>query len=468
MPECNKCGQPYEGDDCLQCKTTAGLTMDQLTSGVIITSTTKPGENCAIHLEEVVSRKRYPVALPMCKVGRDPQNDIIITGDNGISRNQFVVIHEDGYFYLMDLGSRNGTLLNGKAINERTTLEDGDYIQASGLRFRFLVSADVAVKSGHTDFIRYLESKQADESATKDVFEPSITIDVVLPDEVRAVLDKAFTGQDEWGKKERQAKEEHKVEREVEREVEQKEDHPVECGEDRAQDQKEDNEQGAEQAMTVQEEATTKTPEFCPKYMQEELARLEKEILTLNGVVQEAKKKIQDCEGRIKMMTVLQKSLLSATGDELVEGCARVLQLMNWRVKRADKDKQELLLNSDSGGLVIVRVSWTSPQAAHVDLGTLVISQVYHWCKQKTEPKGIMIVNTLAGGSVPDSGFSGDLEEYAKHKNVCVITTLQLLYMFRELNQNMENAESFQKSLLTTVGVLQGHGAEAAVTPVAA
>src|SRR5262249_42106816 len=138
------------------------------------------------------------------------------------------------------------------------------------------------------------------------------------------------------------------------------------------------HEEGAEQAMTVQEETSTKASEWCPKYMQDELSRMEKEIQDLNEVMAEAKRKIQDCESRMKIMRSLQKSLLSATGDELVEACIRVLQLMGWRIKRGEKDKQELLLNSDNGGMVITRVAWTNPQAAHVDLGTLVISQVYH------------------------------------------------------------------------------------------
>lgn len=118
--------------------------------------------------------------------------------------------------------------------------------------------------------------------------------------------------------------------------------------------------------------------------------------------------------------------------------------------------------------MVITRVAWTNPQAAHVDLGTLVISQVYHWCKQKTEPKGILIVNSLAGGGSQDGSFGADLAEYARQKNVCVMTTLQLLYMFRDLNQDMEHADVFKQTILSTSGVLTGFGAEATEPAVAA
>jgi pSer/pThr/pTyr-binding forkhead associated (FHA) protein len=458
MPQCSKCGESYTGNDCSLCKTTTGINLSEL--GVIITCLRESDEDMGILLEDADTGKRYPVALPMCRVGRDPQNDIIITGDNGVSRNQFVITHEGGYFYLMDLGSKNGTLLNNRTTNDRTPLQDGDLIQLGQLRLKFVAEEDVAFSGDHNDFLRYLESKP--ESAEGDSYEPAMTMDTVLPEEARLALEKTFKGSKgryTAGGNEMKAEEkQYEMER-------------TEVAEERDDEEMggQDSDEGAEREMTTaQEDTTTSAPGYSPKYMQEEIARLEKEITTLNSVVLEAKKKIQDCESRIKMMVALQKSLLSATGEELVEGCARVLQLMGCRVNRGDKDKHELLLTSETGGLVIAGISWASPQAVHADLGKLVISQVFHWCKQKAEPKGILIVNAHAGGSATDTEFSSEIEEYAKHKNVCVMTTLQLLYMFRELNQNIENADRFQKELFSTVGLLHGFGAEVSETPVAA
>jgi pSer/pThr/pTyr-binding forkhead associated (FHA) protein len=456
MPECNKCGEIYEGDDCVLCKTVTGLDLQQLQGCIIITSSMAPGAESAVYLEDSASQQRFPVPIPMCRVGRDPQNDVIITGDNGVSRNQFVITSEDGYFYLMDLGSKNGTMLNGKSLTERTTLTDGDFIRIGSLTFQFSVDIEQLKAIGHHDFIAYLEAKQASESAMGDMYEPSMTVEAVMPEEARAVLEKVFNSRKPNSKQNYPADQEGQ-------------DYPSEPQSTLSQTEEADYTEGAEQAMTVQEEASTKPVEWCPRYMLDELARMEKEIQDLNDVMHEAKRKIHDCEGRMKLMRSLQKSLLSATGDELVEACIRVLQLIGWRIKRGEKDRQELLLTSDSGGLLIARIAWTNPQTAHVDLGTLVISQVYHWCKQKTEPKGILIVNTLAGGSGPDSTFSPDLAEYAKQKNVCVLSTLQLLYMFSELNHDMENAETFLNSIASTLGVLPGLGSEAALeTPVAA
>ncbi len=459
MPECTKCGEIYEGDDCVLCKTVTGLDLQQLSGGIIITSSLQPGTESAVYLQDSATQQKFPVPIPMCRVGRDPQNDVIVTGDNGVSRNQFVITSEDGYFYLMDLGSKNGTMLNGRSITERTTLTDGDSIMVGSLTFQFSVDVKQLTASGHDAFIRYLEAKQAAESTLGDAYEPSMTVESVLPEEARAALEKVFNARKQEPSSNSRSEPNTQCDSAEQR--------------DGLQHAEEATDEGAQQAMTVQEDLkedpSTKPVEWCPKYMLDELSRMEKEIQNLNDIMHEAKRKIHDCEGRMKLMRSLQKSLLSATGDELVEASIRVLQLIGWKVKRGEKDRQELLLSSDSGTLLIARIAWANPQTAHVDLGTLVISQVYHWCKQKAEPKGILIVNTLAGGSTPDSTFSQDLADYAKQKNVCVMSTLQLLYMFSELNHDMENAETFLESISSTVGLLPGLGAEASLeAPVAA
>lgn len=452
MPQCDKCGQSHDGADCQLCKTTTGIDLAQLAGSPITTSSVSPGESSPVYLEEASTHQRFPIPIPMCRVGRDMQNDIVITGDNGISRNQFVISHEDGYFYLMDLGSKNGTMLNGKGLTERSTLSDGDYVQVGNLRFRFIVAGDVAVDGGHSDFIRYLEAKHSYDTS-KDTYEPAPTLDVDLPDEARSALEKAFTVQ------------EHVMDEKNLLEVEETAAEASETAEDQAYE-----------APKEREEPAVKPQEWCPKYMQEEFSRLEREMANLNDVVSEARRKMQDCESRMRMMRSLTKSLLSATGDELVEACTRVLQMLGWKIKRSEKDRQELLLNSEQGGFVIARVTGTLPKdpkdpkaVQHdVDLGTLAISQVFHWIKQKVEPKGIMIVRPFDGGNGVDSTFSQAVEEYARKKNVCIMTTPQLLYMFRQLNQNVDDAETFKQTILSTVGVLQGYGAESSEPSVAA
>mgnify|MGYP002516930061 CR=1 FL=1 len=62
-------------------------------------------------------------------VGRSDTCDIYID-DTKLSRQHFVIENDDGNIYVMDLQSRNGTMLNGIRINSRQRLSNGDKIMA--------------------------------------------------------------------------------------------------------------------------------------------------------------------------------------------------------------------------------------------------------------------------------------------------------------------------------------------------
>lgn len=62
-------------------------------------------------------------------VGRSDTCDIYID-DSKLSRQHFVIEHDEMNFYIMDLQSRNGTLVNGIRINGRQLLHSGDKITA--------------------------------------------------------------------------------------------------------------------------------------------------------------------------------------------------------------------------------------------------------------------------------------------------------------------------------------------------
>lgn len=61
-------------------------------------------------------------------VGRSDDNNLVLP-DRWISRNHAMLQGmEDGSFYLIDLGSRNGTFINGQRVTVPVTLKDGDSI----------------------------------------------------------------------------------------------------------------------------------------------------------------------------------------------------------------------------------------------------------------------------------------------------------------------------------------------------
>lgn len=71
--------------------------------------------------------KGFPIASQFLTFGRDPDNDICLD-DSEVSRHHARLIQEDDQIILEDLGSTNGTLVNGKAISGRHVLQPADII----------------------------------------------------------------------------------------------------------------------------------------------------------------------------------------------------------------------------------------------------------------------------------------------------------------------------------------------------
>jgi sigma-B regulation protein RsbU (phosphoserine phosphatase) len=73
------------------------------------------------------SRERFPLHKEKILIGRSRDCDIVLP-DQWLSRRQAQIKREGDGFYLSDLGSRNGTVLNGNKIKEACLLHPGDTI----------------------------------------------------------------------------------------------------------------------------------------------------------------------------------------------------------------------------------------------------------------------------------------------------------------------------------------------------
>jgi pSer/pThr/pTyr-binding forkhead associated (FHA) protein len=68
-------------------------------------------------------------------IGRCSKSDISLT-DTAVSKSHALIFHLDGRHYVRDLGSRTGTLLNGKPVRQQV-LEFGDEIKIGDTIFRY-------------------------------------------------------------------------------------------------------------------------------------------------------------------------------------------------------------------------------------------------------------------------------------------------------------------------------------------
>lgn len=73
------------------------------------------------------SKQRYKLDKERVTIGRSRENDIFLP-DQWLSRHHAEVRRRDASFYLADLGSKNGTLLNGVRLTEERRLHAGDVV----------------------------------------------------------------------------------------------------------------------------------------------------------------------------------------------------------------------------------------------------------------------------------------------------------------------------------------------------
>jgi serine phosphatase RsbU (regulator of sigma subunit)/pSer/pThr/pTyr-binding forkhead associated (FHA) protein len=73
------------------------------------------------------TRERYPLAKPRVTVGRSRESDIFLP-DQWLSRHHAAIEERNDGYWVSDLKSKNGTLLNGEPINEWRRLRPGDVI----------------------------------------------------------------------------------------------------------------------------------------------------------------------------------------------------------------------------------------------------------------------------------------------------------------------------------------------------
>src|SRR4026208_789449 len=73
------------------------------------------------------NRQRFPVAKDRLTIGRARDSDIFLP-DQWLSRQHAEILRQEGSFFLLDLDSKNGNLLNGEKGRPQRSLQDGDVI----------------------------------------------------------------------------------------------------------------------------------------------------------------------------------------------------------------------------------------------------------------------------------------------------------------------------------------------------
>ena len=112
-------------------------------------------------------------------VGRSSRHCDLVVPHTSISKQHCVLVKTDGLLYLRDLGSTNGTRVNGQRV-VRGALLPGDQLSFSGFSYQVYLGPDVSPTSvspnGATEMISVIhpnalndETTGSDESSNSDV-----------------------------------------------------------------------------------------------------------------------------------------------------------------------------------------------------------------------------------------------------------------------------------------------------------
>ena len=83
-----------------------------------------------------VGQGELRVRSALCRLGRSPDNDICFDNDSVSGRHAEVYYLPDGTFQICDVGSTNGTWVNGQRIQSQP-LKNGDIVELGEVRLHF-------------------------------------------------------------------------------------------------------------------------------------------------------------------------------------------------------------------------------------------------------------------------------------------------------------------------------------------
>ena len=459
-----------------------------------------PGE---VVLIDVVSNRTYPINSPVSRFGRDISNDVVLTGDKSLSRFHFQVTIVNNEYFVEDAGSRNGTFLNGAPVTAPKKLLNGDIVSAGMSRYRLVIGGEAMpdnsageaaaaalaekaeneqpskpsiaqqaidplkkiMEEGHAllggsladpisdaqDFLngknggdgsasppKYLELNRGEETPIDDLFQEKIdknrdrtaTEEYAKPiaQEIEDAFAAAMAGPADWT--------------------------PPPAPESEAAPHSVPAPEPAPKA-----EARKDWPQWCQDYNFPEVSEFKNKMATLETEIRERQEQLAELQACVSKTEDVRNRVLATTGRELVEACSEVLQLLGWETGMNAANENEVVVSHEGTAQAIAKIVTTDgSQPRPQELATLLSSLSTYWCDNGVEPKGVLIVSMMGDWKpVERPDFSKDIVEYAAKKNVCLLSTVQLLSMYRDITLREAKPDDIRAEILgASGGLLKG------------
>ena len=498
---CTVCHATYAGDLCPSCGNASGKA-----------SSDKNGAQSA-YLVDLVSNHKIQIPIPLCKVGRDECNDIVISGDQAISRQHLLITKEGEQFFIEDVNSRHGTYLNGNQSKVKEPINDGDVLKIGVSLFWFVAevapagdnasdmetageggsappnTGNVAGEPQHVSVKSefFLEPTDPNTSTANDI--PIMTNEEVLLDRLR-LKTRSFEHSDMIVQAQLQPGA-IRIPGSIGTPAIASSTQPflpalgnVLAG---VVGPPSNGTSGGFESLATERSAVATKPEASPNVINaappapvaqtapiatpapatsrqsvnDYLAKLELEHNQLQSHIEQAEKRRQEIANEMASTKELTNSLIGGTDTVLMAACQKVLAHLGWQCKVTGEDGQDLQLKADNQDL-IVHIMWTTAKPDRSHLGKLFIAQTRFWCDQGLEPKGILIVGLLAGDNTKkhrillDQDTKVELANFVKNKNVCLLTTANLLAIYHDTTMNHLDGGTVRMKIMQTDGWLEG------------
>ncbi len=132
------------------------------------------------------ARERFPLVKNRVTIGRSRESDIFLP-DQWLSRHHAEILQKTDGYYVLDLQSKNGTLLNGQPVKDERRLREGDVITLGEHSLTFCTDEgeDEAVEPEGT---RVFSVRELSDINTKPAIDPA---EMQRQNRVLAILSKA-------------------------------------------------------------------------------------------------------------------------------------------------------------------------------------------------------------------------------------------------------------------------------------
>jgi|GEM_PF-675986 len=209
----------------------------------------------------------------------------------------------------------------------------------------------------------------------------------------------------------------------------------------------------------MQQLTTTPAPSWCTDFSFPFIDQLRKEHAQLAEQVRQLQNAMNGMEARLETVETLKVALLTGEQEAFLSASQEILTRVGWQVQASRNDANELWLVRGERVEAIARVVRSSVGTNRTELAQLAQSVIAFWDKYETEPKGLLLAQNFAHqhpGERTEPDFAQALVDAAAKKSLCLMSSFQLLAMFKDGEMGQMTADEMRKRILETNGKLAG------------